>query len=129
MDYNATMSVAKKRVATKAKPKAVKTTALSLRERQALNAAYRQGGVKAGDRSLYGVGDQTFDTLVARGLLEQMAHPETGRQMYRTTAAGKAALQAPPPEPAKAPAKAVAKKATQAAKPAVAKVAKAKKRA
>ncbi|WP_421997940.1 hypothetical protein [Reyranella sp.] len=124
------MSVAKKRVATKAKPKAVKTTALSLRERQTLNAAYRQSGVKAGDRSLYGVGDQTFDTLVERGLLEQMAHPETGRLMYRTTAPGKAALQAPPaPEPAKAPAKAVARKATPAAKPAVAKVAKPKKRA
>lgn len=73
---------------------------LTTRERKALNAAYTQKGIKPNDNGLYGIGGQTLDSLVQRGLLEQIPHQVTGRPMYRTTAAGKTELQgAAPPKP------------------------------
>ena len=73
---------------------------LTNRERKALNAAYTKNGIKPNDNGLHGIGGQTLDSLVQRGLLEQIPHQATGRPMYQTTAAGKAKLQEPaPPKP------------------------------
>ena len=67
--------------------------ALTKKERQALRTAQLHDGANRGD--LYPSGEKTITRLIERGLLERFPHPMTGRPMFRTTAAGAAALAAP----------------------------------
>lgn len=71
-------------------------------ERKALNAADDPDGIRRGDGGFYRIGEPTLGGLIERGLLEKFPHPVASWPMYRTTAAGKAALQEPGrPKPAR----------------------------
>ncbi|MDP2376092.1 hypothetical protein [Reyranella sp.] len=75
---------------------------LTTRERKALSAARYPDGADRGELAKYGIGEKTIGDLLERGLLEECAHPVTGRLRYRTTAAGKESELAPtPPKPAR----------------------------
>ena len=70
---------------------------LTARERKALNAADYPDGVRRGDSGFMGIGEPTLQALIDRGLLESFPQAVAGYPLYRTTAAGKAALREPTP--------------------------------